>query len=294
MYATQGAKLYLIVKSGIIVAMTRPKLNKPLHVSVKQNWLTVNRRTLCAEALGDKPKRTTVNANQLRQVLHIGRGAILEGIEVFYDKMRAANPSVDRPSFFALQLGDIGQTDGRQSSVFTEKGYNNGGIIQAVDELKPDIRPYWSAAMDVGFKPEVRRTSGKQDGGSWLLLRKPTLAQVSSDWLGVHFTLPDVTAETHQLTPLQKVAVVDEYRQYLHAQIDEHDDVLKAQSVNPIERTLDRSRLQISSLVGVLAYKQALGYGDGDLNNNNDIEDVLRYAGQFSPPTLCAIENALY
>lgn len=272
--------------------MARLELKQPLRVQLRQNWLTVNRRALCAEALGDKPNKTVVTAEQLAHVLAIGRVAILNGIEDFYDTMRADNPGVVRPSIFTVQLGDTLQTDGRHTNVFTEKGYNNGGIIQAVDELQPSIHPYWNAVMDAGFLPEVRRTSGKEHGGSWLMLRKPTLAQVSGDWLGVPLYLPDETAENQELTALQKEAAVDMYREGVYGKIDEFDDMQKAQSVSGPERAMNRSRLQISSLVGVLAYKQALAYADGDLDS--DIEYAIQYAKAYFPAARLAIENALY
>ncbi|MDB5187414.1 MAG: hypothetical protein JWM07_886 [Candidatus Saccharibacteria bacterium] len=171
-------------------------MNEAWNVGLQSNFLRVDEQTLRADVLrNDASDKLPVNAEHLEQILKLGRFTILEGIEDFYEKTQAANPTltVERPSIFTAHLGTTAQTDGRKSRVFTERGYDNGGIITSIDEIKAPFHGHWNAVKAAGFVPEIRRTSGKEDGGSWLLLRKPTLANVITDWV-YYYESPEAIA----------------------------------------------------------------------------------------------------
>jgi hypothetical protein len=147
-------------------------MNEKISVTVRSNFLRVNRRELWADVL-DQPidvNREPVDAARLELILKLGRITILEGIERFYEK-HASGLGAKRPSIWTAHLGSLEQTEGRNSQVFTQAGYDNGGIIGSIDEIQDKFHGHWQAVEAAGFLPEVRRTFGKEDGGAWLLLR---------------------------------------------------------------------------------------------------------------------------
>ena len=155
-------------------------MNEKISVTVRSNFLRVNRRELWADVLEQpaKSNKEPVDAARLGQILKVGRVIILAGIEEFYTDMQAQTESrIQRPSIWTAHLGSLAQTEGRDSQVFTQAGYDNGGVIRSIDEIQEKFHPYWAEVEAAGFIPEVRRTlrksggSYEKDSGAWLLLR---------------------------------------------------------------------------------------------------------------------------
>ncbi len=147
---------------------------------IHQNIFTDDGRTLWADVL--KPpfrnystRFEKVSPDQLESILKVGRVGIHNAIEAFYleqyTKLTPKGYTVVRPSIWVAQLGGPKQTDGRDSKVYTEKGYKNGGIHYDKDEQQEAFWPHWEAVEHAGFTPHVRSTYGGAAAGAWLLLR---------------------------------------------------------------------------------------------------------------------------
>lgn len=161
--------------------------NEHLDIRLQSNILTVNGNTLrAAPLMNSRSEKLTVSSEKLTTILLLGRRSILQGIEDFYEQQarKHTRAFITRPSVWTVQLGTTRQTDGRNSKVFTEQGYENGGILSSIDEIKPKFHPYWNAVREAGFLPEVRRASTARDGGAWILLRRPLLPDVLHHWFG--------------------------------------------------------------------------------------------------------------
>lgn len=113
----------------------------------------------------------TVDPRGLEEILRIGRSTIDVAIEAFYreqyDKLAPKGYTVTRPSMWVAQLGNVRQTDGEASKVYTQKGYDNGGIHWDPDEQHPAFYSHWQAVERAGFVPHVRGSIN----GAWLMLR---------------------------------------------------------------------------------------------------------------------------
>jgi hypothetical protein len=255
-------------------------------VGLRSNWLTVNDATLRADVLkNSQSERLTVSAEELQTVLLLGRTSLLQGIEDFYEDQVNKNPgaTIVRPSIWTAQLGTTAQTDGRNSKVFTEKGYANGGVIQSSDEIQPGFHGHWNAVKEAGFLPEVRRTSGKQDGGSWLLLRKPLLSEVLHHW----FNYPsDVLDNAIEIITDEEDKGIERRNLRMYRMLGER----------AVDRAPDtaRSKQQIGLILSMVAIKSALGDKDG---YEDEVDDALTYAHNDSSidvSTVRAIENSAY
>jgi hypothetical protein len=255
-------------------------------VGLRSNRLLVNDKALRADVLKDaRSEKIAVSPSELERVLLLGRVSLLQGIEDFYENQVIKNPSLTivRPSVWTAQLGTTAQTDGRDSKVFTEKGYANGGVIQLFDEIQPRFHGYWTAITNTGFLPEVRRTSGKQDGGSWLLLRKPSLGEVLHHWFNYP---PEVLDEAIEVIA-NKEDVGLERRNLRWYRI------LREKGVDRAPDTA-RSRQQIGLLLSMAAIKSALGDKDG---YEDEVDDALTYANNdpsIDVGTVRAIENSIF
>lgn len=254
-------------------------------IALRSNWLAVDGNTLRADALRDPDsEKLTVSAEQLGSVLLLGRRAILQGIEEFYDQQIEKHPdsTIVRTPVWTAQLGTAAQTSGRHSQVFTDVGYANGGVNTSIDEIKHEFHDYWNAVREAGFIPEVRRTSGSRDGGSWLLLRKPSLPDVLHHWFDYKEGSVDTALE----------AIVDEdketERRNLHRQ-----RILGEQAVDQASNTL-RPRRQIGLILSMAAIKSALEDRDG---YQEEVDDALLYADNdpsIDESTIRAIENSMF
>lgn len=286
-------------------------MNEAWNVGLQSNFLRVNDQTLRADVLRRaESEKLPVNAEQLERMLKLGRFTILEGIEDFYEKTQAANPTltVERPSIFTAQLGTTAQTDGRKGRVFTDKGYDNGGIITSIEEIKEPFHGHWNAVKAAGFVPEVRRTSGKEDGGSWLLLRRPTIANVLKDWLDYQES-PDAIATRNDI-----VEKADEDSPELQKQKLRLYRALGSEAIVSMEASNDidsirRQYIGLELAMGVLrgfandwegsdeSYDDALLYARGDERLDENTENVLTYTSSdknVNPSVAYAIENALW
>lgn len=144
---------------------------------VHDNTLQYEDRTLWADVLRlpfRGPKRNeflAVSSTELETILRVGRSAVEYAIEAFYkeqyDRLRPQGYTVIRPSIWVAQLGNNRQTDGRDSQVYSEKGYANGGVHFDADEQHPIFFDHWRAVEQAGFVPHVRGSVN----GAWLMLR---------------------------------------------------------------------------------------------------------------------------
>jgi len=252
------------------------------QISLRSNWLTVDRNTLRADVLKDsRNERTTISAEELEAILLLGRTSILNGIEDFYDEQRAKTPdlTVVRPSIWTAQLGNTRQTEGVNSKVFTKQGYDNGGVLTSFREVRENFHGYWDAVEQAGFLPEVRRTSGGRDGGSWLLLRKPSLTQVMQHW----FDIPGdrIIEYIASRNATEQVGVLATLQTLTERDIDRLPDAM-------------RSRRQILHILSTAAIKSTLGDIEG---YEIEVDNALTYAagdGNIDDSTIRAIENSTF
>ncbi len=132
------------------------------EVEVKGQGLSVNGDTLALEE---------TSPEALQTMLAIGRKAIVEGIDSFYEetKRKYAGQRVVRPSIFVLRFG----VNSKKKQIFTQEGLDNAtNVHKSPDEIRSKYRPYWHAVEDGGFVPEVRSVlTGPSVGGIWLMLR---------------------------------------------------------------------------------------------------------------------------
>lgn len=254
-------------------------------IALQSNRLLVEGKTLRADVLKDsRSEKISVSSLELEKVLLLGRTSLLNGIEDFYDNQVAKNPglTIVRPSIWTAQLGTTSQTDGRNSKVFTEKGYNNGGIIQEPDELQPSFHGHWNAVKEAGFLPEVRRASGPKDGGSWLLLRKPSLGEVLHHWFAHSEDEPTKAIE----------AIRDEDKDWEKRKLR----IYRMMGEKAVDAAPDsvRSREQIALILSMAAIKSGLGDKDG---YEEEVDDALTYANNDSTMDIGAvraIENSIF
>jgi hypothetical protein len=256
-----------------------------LSIALRSNWLTVNNNTLRADVLkNSKSERTPVSPEELESVLLSGRRAILQGIEEFYEQQVINYPdrTVVRPSIWTAQLGTRTQTDVRNSRVFTEKGYANGGVNSSADEIQGRFLGHWRAVESAGFLPEVRRTTGGHDGGSWLLLRKPTLGQVLYHWFG--YEKEAIKDAVEAVTDTDKET---ERRKLLSYRLRGEETVDRAPD-------LHRSRAQIALILSMGAIKSALGDQVGYEEEINDAFTYIDNDASIDVSTVRAIENSTF
>ncbi len=138
-----------------------------------QNVLVVNDLPLWADVLPvpEDLERCVVSPSELGAILHMGgaaiRGALDERYEHNVKELAPKGYKVDRrPSLVVAQLSDIDTT---RREVYTEKGWQNGGVHYDRDELHDPFRGHWGAVSEAGFYPNVRVMSGA-NAGVWLLL----------------------------------------------------------------------------------------------------------------------------
>ena len=252
-------------------------------VGLNSNWLTVNGQYLHADTRSEK---LSISDENLSRILILGRRVILEGIETQF-------VGDVRPSIWTAQFGTPAASEGKGNKVFTEIGASNGGVITGRHEIKSPYRPYWDAALNAGFLPEVRRVSGKEKGGAWLLVRKPTLLQVAQNWL--HWDETKAGVEIRQNATLQQNENT----------LSEHDRrdalrVYRAVGEASVERVSDnadpniRSRQQIGLLLGVAAMRYDLHDMDG---YGTEVDDAFEYADNeqsVGDAVIRAMENSTF
>ncbi len=265
--------------------MISPSIGKDPSIKVTSNWLTINRNNLRADVLPDpQSEKLTVSAEDLRATLLIGRSIISQGIEEFFARQIAQNPDVVvmQPSIWTAHLGTPTQTEGRASQVFTAQGYENEGSITSMDEIQPQFHGHWNAVKEAGFLPEVRRASGKRDGGSWLLLRKPTLSQVLHHW----FDHPEGQLKSAIET------IKDEDKEAERRKLLQHR-ILGEGAVDQAANAL-RSKNQVALLLSMAAIKSAIGNRQG---SKEEADDALEYASSdpsIDESAVRAIENSMF
>lgn len=261
--------------------MSSESIGENPSVVLRSNWLTVNGATLRADALkNSRSERLTVSAEELQSVLLLGRRAIVQGIEEFYSRHQPYAST--RPSIWTVHLGTTAQTDGRNSKVFTERGYANGGVNTSIDEIQPRFHGHWNAIKEAGFLPEVRRTSGTEDGGSWLLLRKPSLNEVLHHWFGY----PEEALNEVIATVVDEDKGVERRNLRIYRMLGERI----------VDKMPDRarSRMQIGQILSMAAIKSALGDKTG---YEDEVDDAFTYADndfQIDPSTIRAMENSTF
>lgn len=128
------------------------------EISIKSGFLNVDGSPLRTAVL-DIPNSIEVPVfpDEFEQILRVGRTSI--AIASFY-------------RLWVIRLGNTDQTDGSNNQVYTPLGYKNGGVHEFIDEIQDPFHAYWRAIEAVGFKTEVRSTTGDGVDGSWMLLGK--------------------------------------------------------------------------------------------------------------------------
>ena len=269
--------------------MSMKSLGEDATVGLRSNFLIVNGHSLRADVLKEsKSESLTISPEALEKVLLMGRRAIVTGIENFYEQQVARHPdlTVQRPSIWTAKLGTTAQTDGSNSKVFTDKGYANGGINTSIDEVKPQFHAHWNAVVEAGFLPEVRRTSGARDGGSWLLLRKPTLPQVLEYWFG---TPKDVFEDI--------INTISDNDNALERRNLRWYRMLREQAIDAAVDTVPdtaRSREQIGLILSMAAIKSALGDAVGYEDELEDAFTCMDNDTRMDASTIRAVENSTF
>jgi hypothetical protein len=233
------------------------------------NWLTVNKRTLRADVLEFPPedKKQPISAEQLERVIRMGRQAILPKVP-------------EGGCVWVAQLGTTPQTDPEDGAVFTRAGHENGGVITDAKELQERFHPHWNSIHSAGFMPEIRRISGKADGGAWLSLRRPTIPDVLRHWLKYNESEEGRTIRKRiEEDPTQSSHELAAYKQEGEQYIDAHPDQ-------------SRSRQQIGLILAVSAIKRTIQDFEG---YETETDDALMYADNdpdIDESTIFAIENS--
>lgn len=256
------------------------------EISIQSNWLFVNSHTLSTTKRGAvAAHRMIVSPEEVTDILISGQKTIHDGIEEFYEQTKQANPklTIVRPSIYTAHLGAENHT----KEILSQKGYDNGGVIEARDEFQPNSQAYFDAIKQAGFRPEARRITGKTQGGLWLFLRRPTPQQVSSDWLGDTYIVPILN---HDATKPERLKALADFQDDRIASVDARDDILKSEHASVSERQTVRSRLQISTILASAAFKRIWEIGEPD----EDIDDALEYVDNdptITQDIVLAIEN---
>ena len=252
-------------------------------VALNSNWLTVNGQYLHADTRSEK---LSISDENLSRILILGRRVILEGIEAQF-------VGDVRPSIWTAQLGTQAASEGESNKVFSGIGTYNGGVITERYEIKNPYHPYWDAVMNAGFLPEVRRVSGKEKGGAWLLVRKPTLLEVANNWLRWD--------ETKAGVEIRRNATLQQKENTL-SERDRRDALRVYRTVAEarVERVSDnddpniRSRQQIGLLLGVAAMRYDLHDMDGYAR---EVDDAFEYADNeqsVGDAVIRAMENSTF
>lgn len=137
-----------------------------------QNALLVDGLSLWADVLPmpEELERRIVSPDELETILRIGDAAIRGALDELYKRnvkeLALKGYTVTRPSLMVAQLSDI---DTSRRQVYTEKGWQNGGVHYERDELHGIFHGHWDAVSETGFYPNVRVMSGAKQG-VWLLL----------------------------------------------------------------------------------------------------------------------------
>ena len=253
-------------------------------VTLQSNRLKVNGAFLRADVLKHSmADKIPVSPDELTGLLIPERRPLLRAIEQMYVDTTRSNPDsrVVRPSIWTAQLANTTQTDGKDSQVFTEKGYSNGGVNRIRDEIQPRFLGHWDAITEAGFMPEVRRSSTKEDAGAWLLLRKPTLDEVALHW----FDFPSDTETNVELIRDDDIRL-EAYKLWHH-----HLDGEAIVDQVPNEH---RSRLKIGLILSTAAIKSALGDSAGYDRDIDDAFDFLDRDPTIPIRATRAVENATF
>ena len=143
---------------------------------VHDNNLRYEGKTLWADVLPipyrgkNRDEYLAVSPTELETILRVSQGVIERSIEAFYHEQYARltpkGYNVAPPSIWVAQLGSNEQTDTVNSVVYSEKGYENGGVHFDIDEQKPEFEQHWLAVERAGFHPHVRGSNN----GAFLML----------------------------------------------------------------------------------------------------------------------------
>ncbi len=272
-------------------------------IAVKSNWLRYGGKLLKADVLDNfAPEKRSVSSEQLGQMLLLGRFAILKAItDLNYPGAQTT------PNILTIQLGSVEHSQGMPNAIFTQKGYDNGGIIQHIDEILPDFHEYWMAIREAGFLPKVFRTSGKKDGGAWMVLGKPTLEQAIDQWIGEIYSREMLVLRANlisnpdykdSLSRAEKEELLNNVSsaQESIAQMSKNYNVAEIIGVPPDAVEQYRTKSQINLLFSQIKLKEMLDFDRDTIDEDTD--DALQYARQMlsgiNDSAVRAIENALY
>ncbi|MDB5176722.1 MAG: hypothetical protein JWN75_390 [Candidatus Saccharibacteria bacterium] len=263
-------------------------MDKDKKFSLDSNFLTENDKLLRADVLFSAERKTKkIPAEELAGVLINGRRVILPSIEEFYEKTKLQKPgyTVTRPTILTVRLGTTKQYQGRDSEVFTDTGYKNGGNITKIEELRDEFHPYWNAITEAGFVPIVHRMQTlpgpvrlMAQGGAWLGLKKPTVEQVAAQWFGHNENRDMVVARATPGLDKDAIRIYEDIGQ-------ERVDLLEERG---------HSDLRMGLNLAVAALKRSMGNME---SFTLDVEDTLTQAKNDKfrrDAAVRAIENSIY
>lgn len=133
----------------------------------------------------------STSAEYFGAVLRMGKVAILQGIEAYYQRQLVTHNGtgfVIPPALGALQLGV--DSFGNKNYVFTQKGLTNTDYVHSArSDIRRAIHPYWDAAVESGFLPEVRHIADLGRASLQLTIRARTGdTSFSPDYDPTYFT----------------------------------------------------------------------------------------------------------
>ncbi|HEY8992440.1 MAG TPA: hypothetical protein VIM37_01160 [Candidatus Microsaccharimonas sp.] len=166
-------------------------------------------------------------------------------------------------------------------------------MITSRYEINDHYHPYWDAVLGAGFLPEVRRVSGKEKGGAWLLVRKPTLLEVAKNWLRWGETKAGASIRENISMQQKEGSLSDRERRDAFRVYR----IVGEASIDRLSKDVDmyrRSHQQIGLLLGVAAMRYDLHDTDG---YTLEIDDAFRYADSdpsIDDATIRAIENSTF
>lgn len=100
-----------------------------------------------------------VNPGYLRRVLILARKAIIEALDLQYEKMTKQAPNVQRGSVWVMHLAEeLGAVITPELLAVNESKQSNRDVFSNtnIELIQPAYRPFWHAVHGANFLPEAR------------------------------------------------------------------------------------------------------------------------------------------
>lgn len=123
-----------------------------------------------------------VSPDYLRQVLVIGRKAIVEAFDLQFEKMSKQAPNVQRGSVWVMHLAkEVGAVITPELLAVNETKQSNRDVFSNtnIELIQPAYKPYWHAVHAADFLPEARVATPhiREMEGMCLLVRDTPLLE---------------------------------------------------------------------------------------------------------------------